>query len=247
MSSAAATQVWPRAQAVRSQRRASWQALGTAFSLEALALAALFAWWALQPAKPALRMLPLEIQAPSPAPQPAPPAPPAPPPLTPVPPPPLVPQPVRPHTPPHPRAHPPTPPPAPAQAAPDPVQTAPVTPVETAAPAPATEPAPAAPAATAPAAPPGPSSEYIAKVRAAVQAAFAYPPAVAALGIARRTRVAFTLHGVTPVSARVLIGSGMNAMDRAALQSVQAAAYPPPPPEMQGADANFEVWVEFKP
>ena len=241
MSSAAATQVWPRAQATRSQRRASWQALGAAFSLEALALAALFAWWALQPAKPALRMLPLEIQTPSPAPQPAPQ------PLTPVPPPPLMPQPVRPHTPPPPRAHPPTPPPVPVQAAPDPVQTAPVTPAEAAAPAPATEPAPAAPAATAPAAPPGPSAAYIAQVRAAVQAAFAYPPTVAALGIPRRTRVAFTLHGVTPVGARVLIGSGMNAMDRAALQSVQAAAYPPPPPEMQGADANFEVWVEFKP
>jgi TonB family protein len=131
------------------------------------------------------------------------------------------------------------------QAAPAAVEpaAAPVSPAESAEPVPA----PVAAPAPAPAAPPGPSSEYIAKVRAAVQAAFVYPPAAAALGIPRRTRVAFTLHGAVPVDARVLIGSGMAMMDRAALQSVQAASYPPPPPEMKGADASFEVWVEFKP
>ena len=248
MSKAPVTLAWPRAQATRSWRSANWQALGAAFSLEALAIAGLLTWVALQPPKPALRVLPLEIEAPAPEPQIAPPPPvvaaprppePAPPQPVPTPP---VPQPVHAHPPPRPRA--PTPPPAPVpQAAPAPVEPAPapVSPAESAAP----EPAPPPPA-PAPAGPAGPSSEYVAKVRAAVQAAFVYPPAAAALGIPRRTRVAFTLHGVTPTGARVLAGSGMGLMDRAALQSVQAATYPPPP-EMNGADASFEVWVEFKP
>ena len=266
MSKARATLVWPpraqAAQAARPWRSANWQALGAAFSLEALALAALLTWVALHPAKPALHMLPLEIEAPAPAPQPvaAPPPEPAPPqpaPPQPAPPPPIptpptpptppAPQPVHPHPPP-PRPRAPAPPPAPAQqAAPAPVeQPAPATPAESAAPEPAPAPPPPAPA-PASAGPAGPSPEYVAKVRAAVQAAFVYPPAAAALGIPRRTRVAFTLHGVTPANARVLVASGMGLMDRAALQSVQSATYPPPPPEMQGASADFEVWVQFKP
>lgn len=111
-------------------------------------------------------------------------------------------------------------------------------------------------AVTAPPAPPpppppagavGPSPEYITKVRAAVQAAFIYPPAAVAADFHGRTRVAFTLRGTTPANARVLVGSGMGLVDRAALQSVRSANYPPPPPEMNQAEAQFEVWVEFKP
>ena len=249
MSTGLATPALPRARVARSGWRANWQAFGAALSLETLALGALLTWWALQPAKPALHTLQLEIEAPSPAPQPslAAPQPPAPTPQPPVPAPP-PPQVAPPRTPPpvaRPRTTPPVVParPAPAQAAPAPPEPA----VASASPTEAAEPAPVAAPAPASAAPPGPSSEYIAKVRAAVQAAFVYPPAAAALGIPRRTRVAFTLHGVTPAGARVLVGSGMAMMDRAALQSVQAATYPAPPPEMKEVDASFEVWVEFKP
>jgi len=241
MSGAPVTQTLPRGKVATSYCRANWQAFGAALSLEMLALAGLLTWWALQPAKPALQMLQLEIEAPSPAPEPPAAVPPPPTPAPPTPP-----QVVRPRTPPPvaPAPKQPAPPVQVAPATPEPVVT-PVSPAETASPTP--EPAPVAAPTPAPAAPPGPSSEYIAKVRAAVQAAFVYPPAAAALGIPRRTRVAFTLHGVVPTGARVLIGSGMGLMDRAALQSVQAASYPPPPPEMKGTDANFEVWVEFKP
>jgi len=246
MSTDLAMPALPRARATRFGRRANWQAFGAAFSLEMLALGALLTWWALQPAKPELRRLPLEIEAPSPTSQPSMAAPQPP---VPVPPPPRAAPPRTPSPVARPRTPPPVAParPAPTQAAPAPPEPAmaSASPTETA--APAAEAAPVAAPAPVSAAPPAPSSEYIAQVRAAVQAAFVYPPAAAALGIPRRTRVAFTLHGVTPAGARVLVGSGMAMMDRAALQSVQAASYPAPPPEMKGVDASFEVWVEFKP
>jgi TonB family protein len=219
-----------------SHRARRWQAFGAAFSLEALAVGGLLAWWALHPATPPLRVLPLEIEAPAqePAPQPTP--------TPPLPAPPQV----------HQRT--PAPPvvaatPVPITPAPAPVVPEPVTAVASPAPAPSPAPvaSPAPPPPPAPVAAPGPSAEYVGKVHAAVQAAFVYPPAAAAVGFQGRTRVAFTLHGLVPVGARVLVGSGMAMVDRAALQSVQKASYPPAPPELKGADTNFEVWVEFKP
>ena len=107
---------------------------------------------------------------------------------------------------------------------------------------------PAPPPPPAPAAPSGkvdPNLEYAAKVRAAVQAAVYYPPAAAALRFSGRVRLEFTLKDAAASGARVLIASGIGLIDRAALQAVQAAAYPPPPPSMQGREESYQVWVEF--
>src|SRR5450830_1315794 len=210
-----------------------WQSFGAALTLEAAAVAGLLVWLNLHPAEPPLRVLPLQIEAaPAPTPQ-APPTPPTPPVSKPRP------------------AVAPAPAPAPVPAPPLPVGSAPsevaaTPPVQAATPVAAPAP-PAPPPPPPPAGPVGPSPEYIAKVRAAVQAAFIYPPAAVAADFHGRTRVAFTLRGTTPANARVLVGSGMGLVDRAALQSVQSASYPPPPPDMKMAEAQFEVWVEFKP
>lgn len=219
-----------------------WPSFGAALTLEAAAVAGLLVWLSLHPAEPPLRVLPLQIEA---APAPTPPAPPTPPvnkPLPPVP----VPQPVQraPRPAVAPAAAPVPAPPLPVSSAPSEVAATP--PVQAAAPVAAAAP-PAPPPPPPPAGPVGPSPEYIAKVRAAVQAAFIYPPAAVAADFHGRTRVAFTLRGTTPANARVLVGSGMGLVDRAALQSVQSANYPPPPPDMKMAEAQFEVWVEFKP
>ena|SRR5450830_329496 len=224
-----------------------WQSFGAALTLEAAAVAGLLVWLNLHPAEPPLRVLPLQIEAaPAPTPQ-APPTPPTPP-VSKPPPPVPTPQPVQ--RAPRPAVAP-APAPAPVPAPPLPVGSAPsevaaTPPVQAATPVAAPAP-PAPPPPPPPAGPVGPSPEYIAKVRAAVQAAFIYPPAAVAADFHGRTRVAFTLRGTTPANARVLVGSGMGLVDRAALQSVQSASYPPPPPDMKMAEAQFEVWVEFKP
>jgi protein TonB len=103
-------------------------------------------------------------------------------------------------------------------------------------------PPPPAPPATAKA---DPSLEYAAKVRAAVLAAVYYPPAAAALNFTGRVRVEFHLRDAVPGAARVLTGSGIGMIDRAALQTVQNAHYPEPPEDMRGSDRLYQVWVEF--
>jgi TonB family protein len=84
-------------------------------------------------------------------------------------------------------------------------------------------------------------------VRAAVQAAFVYPPAAKAAEFVGRTRVAFNLMDAKVSGARVLIGSGMGLVDKAALQAVQKANYPTPPGEQKSTELSFEIWVEFRP
>ncbi|KAF3998112.1 TonB family protein [Glaciimonas immobilis] len=89
------------------------------------------------------------------------------------------------------------------------------------------------------------SLEYAAKVRAAVQAAVAYPPAAAALHFSGRVRVEFHLRDGVPSQSRVVISSAIGMIDRAALQSVQSARYPEPPSDMRGSDKLYQIWVEF--
>ncbi|MGS0740535.1 TonB family protein [Glaciimonas sp. GG7] len=90
-----------------------------------------------------------------------------------------------------------------------------------------------------------PSLAYAAKVRAAVQAAVAYPPAAAALHFTGRVRLEFQLRDTVPTQARVMTSSGIGMIDRAALQSVQSAQYPEPPSDLRGSDRLYQVWVEF--
>ena len=106
-----------------------------------------------------------------------------------------------------------------------------------------TEPAPPPPEAVAGKA--EPSAEYAAKVHAAVQAAHYYPPAASSLHYAGRVRVEFHLFDTVPSQIRLLVVSGIGLIDRAALQAVQNAQYPEPPPEIQGTDHVYQVWVEF--
>lgn len=90
-----------------------------------------------------------------------------------------------------------------------------------------------------------PSAEYAAKVHAAVQAAHYYPPAASSLRYAGKVRVEFHLRDTTPSGVRLLVASNIGMIDRAALQAVQNAHYPEPPPEIQGTDHVYQVWVEF--
>ena len=78
-----------------------------------------------------------------------------------------------------------------------------------------------------------------------MQAAHYYPPAAQALRYAGRVRVEFRLRDGVPGDARLLAGSGIGLIDRAALQAVQSARYPETPPELRGSDLVFQVWVEF--
>ncbi len=89
------------------------------------------------------------------------------------------------------------------------------------------------------------SDLYAAKVHAAVQAAHYYPPAAAALRYTGRVRIEFHLRDTIPGESRLVVSSGIGIIDRAALNAVQSAHYPPPPPELRGDDLIYQVWVEF--
>lgn len=106
-----------------------------------------------------------------------------------------------------------------------------------------TEPAPPPPVPVV--GPAEPSAEYAAKVHAAVQAAHYYPPAAVSLHFSGRVRVEFHLRDVAVSQIRLLAASGIGLIDRAALQAVQNAVYPEPPPELKGSDHVYQVWVEF--
>lgn len=106
-----------------------------------------------------------------------------------------------------------------------------------------TEPTPPTPVAVAGNA--EPSAEYAAKVRAAVQAAQFLPPAAYSLHYTGGVKVEFHMRDKVPSAVRLLVGSGIGMIDRVALQSVQNARYPEPPPEIQGGDHVYQVWVEF--
>ncbi|GAA4031827.1 TonB family protein [Actimicrobium antarcticum] len=220
-----------------------WQSFGIALAIESLTIAGVIGWFALHPAMPVLHVVPITIKAltvSEPTPTPVAPPLPLPAPSKPLPPPPPPPLPVS-----APRSK--APAPARPEAAPQtvaPVEAAPKVSVPTAFSAPVPVAPPLAPAAVA-AIPSGPSADYIARVKAAVQAAVIYPSAALSLEFRGRARVAFTLRDGIPSEARIVTGSGMGLIDRAALQSIQAAAYPPPPPSAQGREDSYQVWVEF--
>ncbi len=129
----------------------------------------------------------------------------------------------------------------------EPVQPTPVAPqpvvareVEKEAPAIVAHVAPPPPPASAPL-----PAEYIAKMQAAVQAAFQYPMAAKAMDFKGRAHVSFSLIDGHPSGARITVSSGMSVMDKAALRAVEAASYPPSPDGLSHADRTFEVWVGY--
>ena len=216
-------------------RRRPWLAFGSALGVEA-ALGVVFVGWLVthrpQPADP---VVPLTIEAVKP---------------------PVV------EKPPEPEKPRPTPPPAPAVAKPmprtappppaaaPPIAPAPLAPqpATAAAPAPVAAPVAAAPAPVPPPPPPSapvvdPAPAYNAKLSAAVQAAFEVPAAAAALNFKGRTRVEFSLRDGVVSGIRVVQSSGLGLADRAAVRAVQVAAFPAPPPALQGKEGIYQIWV----
>jgi periplasmic protein TonB len=108
-------------------------------------------------------------------------------------------------------------------------------------------PSPAMPAAPQPTAPSAPaidsSTAYNARLTAAAQAAYAVPSVATELGFKGRTRVEFSLRDGQVLAARLLQTSGLALADRAALKAVQSAAYPAPPPPLQGKEHTYQIWV----
>jgi TonB family protein len=90
-------------------------------------------------------------------------------------------------------------------------------------------------------------SEYMAKVRSAVQQAFEYPAAASALGLHGRVKVKFRLNQKMPSNAQVLISSGVSMIDRAAIASVMKAHYPDPTTDVNLSQLEFEIWIEYRP
>ena len=88
-----------------------------------------------------------------------------------------------------------------------------------------------------------PAIAYNAKLAAAVQAAFEVPATATALNFKGRTRVEFNLLDGVVSAIRVVQSSGLGASDRAALKAVQTAAFPPPPPALQGNPGTYQIWV----
>lgn len=87
------------------------------------------------------------------------------------------------------------------------------------------------------------SATYNAKIAAAVQAAFQVPMAASALAFKGRVRVEFALQDGRVGTARVLLSSGLGAVDQAALRAVRSATYPPPPSALAGVDGTYQIWV----
>ncbi len=107
------------------------------------------------------------------------------------------------------------------------------------------------PAPSPPAQPPRPTeadvlADYAAKIRNAVQSALIFPMAAEARHDTGRTRVEFRLYQGQQSGARVIVSSGINMLDRAALQAVQDASYPQPPEGYREQVRVLQVWVEFK-
>jgi TonB family protein len=107
------------------------------------------------------------------------------------------------------------------------------------------------PAPTPPAPPPRPTeadvlADYTAKIRNAVQTALIFPRAAEERHDTGRTRVEFRLFQGRQSGARVILSSGLNMFDRAALQAVQDAIFPQPPDSLREQARLFQIWVEFR-
>lgn len=98
-------------------------------------------------------------------------------------------------------------------------------------------------AATPPLAIVDPAPAYNAKLAAAVQAAFELPAVASALNFKGRTRIEFALHDGLASTIRVIVSSGLGAVDRAAVKAVQAAVFPSPPAALQGKEGGYQIWV----
>ncbi len=213
------------------ERHSMWSSLGIAAMLEAALIGLVLAWLVFHEVTQPYQSLPIEILSetkPVEAIKPEPPKPPTPK---------VEPKVVKTQ----PQIQPPTPQPTPAVVTPpeSPVASTPNAFTQTASPPP--PPAPSEPRLV------GPTDEYIARVKAAVQTAFYYPMAAIEMGLHGRVRVGFNLKGTVMSEPRIVTSSGLGIIDRAALQAVQKANYPTPSAEIRERSIAYEVWIEFKP
>ena len=84
-------------------------------------------------------------------------------------------------------------------------------------------------------------------MRKAVRAALVYPPAARMAGQKGQVRVAFSYLDGQVSGVAVAIGSGLPMLDRAAVATVEAAHYPPPPPAMASRPLRLTIAVDFDP
>jgi protein TonB len=87
--------------------------------------------------------------------------------------------------------------------------------------------------------------DYAGKVHDAVQSAYFYPPAAAAMRFSGRVRVEFMLRDTQVVESRVVQSCGIGLFDRAAIDAVKVARYPDPPAELRGQSLHYQIWVEL--
>ncbi|MEI8186980.1 MAG: energy transducer TonB [Chlorobiaceae bacterium] len=90
-----------------------------------------------------------------------------------------------------------------------------------------------------------PLTEYAAKVKAAVQEAVEYPAAANNMRTKSRARVEFSLLDGLQKNPHIVVSSGLDVFDRAAIHAVNIAHYPLPPAFLSGQTKFFQVWVEF--
>jgi protein TonB len=90
-----------------------------------------------------------------------------------------------------------------------------------------------------------PLTEYSAKVKAAVQEVVEYPAAANNIRTKSRARVEFSLHDGMQQNPHIVVSSGLDVFDRAAIHAVNIAHYPLPPAVLSGQTKLFQVWVEF--
>ena len=90
-----------------------------------------------------------------------------------------------------------------------------------------------------------PLTEYSAKVKAAVQEAVEYPSAANNMRTKSRARVEFSLRDGIQQNPHIVVSSGLDVFDRAAIHAVNIAHYPLPPAVLSGQTKLFQVWVEF--
>ena len=90
-----------------------------------------------------------------------------------------------------------------------------------------------------------PLTEYAAKVKAAVQEAVEYPAAANNMRTKSRARVEFSLRDGVQQNPHIVVSSGLDVFDRAAIHAVNIAHYPLPPAFLNGQTKLFQIWVEF--
>ncbi len=117
-------------------------------------------------------------------------------------------------------------------------------PAPTPAPSPVVTPPPA-PVRPSPPSPPDVSSTFRDEVNGAVQAAMRYPYAAKMAHIQGKTQVSFTYLDRQASNPKVVTSSGYDMLDHAAIEAVESASYPPPPPDLAGKSLKIVIWVRF--